>query len=140
METTPSNKIMPDDVRATLAHIVQSAMFCNSPQLIKFIQYVVDASLGGKAEKLKAYAIGVDVLGRSEDFDPQIDPIVRVEARRLRQAIESFYAGPGANEPIRIEIPLGSYAPVFHRRLSGPDQLHQDSQAPALAGLYFKRP
>ena len=132
MKVTTDRQIDPDDVRSALSRLVQDSAFSKSPQLVKFIRYVVEATLNGKAERLKAYAIGVDVLGRNEDFDPQIDPIVRVEARRLRQAIESFYAGPGTDESIRIEIPRGSYAPVFHRRVSNRNKAHEGGRTKPL--------
>lgn len=129
MERAPNNQINSAEVKAALARLVESSAFKGSPQLVKFIQYVVDASLNGKAETIKSYAIGVDVLGRSEDFNPQIDPIVRVEARRLRQALQSYYTGPGAEEPIRIEIPLGSYVPVFRQRSLSQNNSHEKFHA-----------
>lgn len=122
-------QISTDEVRASLARIVRSAAFIRSPQLIKFIQFVADASLSGTAKKIKAYTIGVDVFGRSKDFDPQLDPIVRIEARRLRRAIENYYAGPGADDPIRVEIPLGSYAPVFYRKTTYGNEVRKLSHA-----------
>ena len=70
-------------------------MFSRSPQLGAFLRFVVEAVLHGKADRIKAYTIGVEVLRRDTKFDPQLDPIVRVEATRLRRAIERYYAGPG---------------------------------------------
>ena len=67
--------------------------------------------LRGQSERLKGYTIGVEVLRRDTSFDPQIDPIVRVEATRLRRAIERYYAGPGANDLIAISLPRGGYVP-----------------------------
>ncbi|OJY38096.1 MAG: hypothetical protein BGP06_16780 [Rhizobiales bacterium 65-9] len=63
--------------------------------MTNFLQYVVEETLEGRGRSLKGYAIAVEALGRSDDFDPQFDPIVRVEARRLRQALRSYYEGPG---------------------------------------------
>ena len=73
--------------------------------------FIVEAALRGKGERLKGYTIGVEVLRRDVSFDPQIDPIVRVEATRLRRAIERYYAGPGANDAIMIGLPRGGYVP-----------------------------
>jgi hypothetical protein len=104
------------EMRAAVEHIVVSSPFRRSPQLVAFLRFVVDLTLAGKAECIKSYTIGVEALGRHEGFDPQADPIVRVEAARMRRALASYYAGEGAGLPITIEIPLGSYVPKFRRR------------------------
>jgi tetratricopeptide (TPR) repeat protein len=106
----------PDEVRAAVDRLVVSETFTRSPQLGAFLRYVVEAVLRGKSDRIKAYTIGVEVLRRDTKFDPQIDPIVRVEATRLRRTIERYYTGPGANDPIVIDLPRGSYVPTFRRR------------------------
>ena len=78
-----------------------------------FLRFVVETTLAGRGDRLKGYTIGVEALGRREDFDPQIDPIVRVEAGRLRAALARYYAGPGRNEPVVIELPRGAYRARF---------------------------
>src|ERR1700749_4215049 len=95
-----------------------SDVFSRSPQLGAFLRFVVEAVLHGKADHIKAYTIGVEVLRRDAGFDPQLDPIVRVEATRLRRALERYYAGPGASDDVLIEVPLGGYVPAFSRRSS----------------------
>jgi len=80
------------------------------------LRFVVESVLQGKSDRIKAYTIGVDVLRRDAKFDPQLDPIVRVEATRLRRTIDRYYAGLGANDAIRIELTRGSYVPTFSRR------------------------
>jgi tetratricopeptide (TPR) repeat protein len=104
------------DVQAALDRILASESFRTSPQLGAFLRYVVEAALGGRAASLKGYTIGVEALGRDAGFDPQIDPIVRVEATRLRRALERYYAGGGTDDPLVIDLPRGSYVPVFMRR------------------------
>lgn len=84
-----------------------------SPQLAKFLNYVVKARLAGDAGNIKAYSIAVDVFGRPSTFDPQSDPIVRVQARRLRALLEEYYAGEGATRPLRFYLPVGRYVPDF---------------------------
>src|SRR5262249_34232343 len=69
-------------------------------------------------DQIKAYTIAVEALGRGEDFDPYIDPIVRVDAGRLRRALERYYAGVGATDTILIHIPRGHYFPEFRYRQS----------------------
>ena len=73
-----------------------SEAFRGSPQLVAFLRYVVEATLRGEHDRIKGYTIAVEALGRAEDFDPQSDPIVRVEATRLRRAINRYYARTAA--------------------------------------------
>lgn len=80
---------------------------------MRFLDYIVQRRLEGEGQSIKAYSIAVDVLGRSSDFDPQADPIVRVQARRLRALLGQYYSGPGATETLRIELPVGRYVPEF---------------------------
>jgi len=101
------------DIRAALDRIVSSPDLSKSPQLASFLRFVVDATLAGHGRKIKAYTIATDALGRDADFDPQTDPIVRVEAGRLRRAMLHYYANGGGNDPLVIELPRGSYVPVF---------------------------
>jgi len=103
----------PDEVRAALGQLVLSDVFRASPQLSAFLSYVVEAALQGKSDSIKGYTIGVEALKRAPDFDPQIDPIVRVEATRLRRAMERYYSGPGADCAVRVKLARGSYVPSF---------------------------
>lgn len=101
----------PQEVRAQVQRMTASEIFVSSPQLSAFLLFIVEAVLRGHGERLKGYTIGVEVLRRDSSFDPQLDPIVRVEATRLRRAIERYYAGPGADDPVSIALPRGGYAP-----------------------------
>ena len=134
----------PDDIRAAIDRITVSDVFSRSPQLGAFLRFVVEAVLHGKANRIKAYTIGVEVLRRDTRFDPQLDPIVRVEATRLRRAIERYYAGPGLDDPIVIDLPRGTYVPTFRRREADGSATAQIApragcgtlrSRPALAGL-----
>src|ERR1700730_3719137 len=80
-----------DEIRATLEHMAGSEAFRGSPQLVSFLRYVVEATLRGASDRIKGYTIAVEALGRAENFDPQADPIVRVEAMRLRRALARYY-------------------------------------------------
>lgn len=101
----------PADVVAQLNRILASAEFSGSARLSRFLRLVVESAQTGKADSLKEYRIGVEVFDRGTDFDPRIDPIVRVQAARLRSKLLEYYAGKGAQDPIAISIPKGSYAP-----------------------------
>ena len=116
MDEATSNLPAPDEVRAQLERMMASDDFNRSPQLGAFLRFVVESVLQGKSDRIKAYTIGVDVLRRDAKFDPQLDPIVRVEATRLRRTIDRYYAGLGADDAIRIDLPRGSYIPTFSRR------------------------
>src|SRR6476661_4960459 len=107
----PLNQPNAVAVREQVERMTASTVFRSSPQLATFLWFIVEAALRGQAERLKGYTIGVEVLRRDTSFDPQVDPIVRVEATRLRRAIERYYAGPGANDAITIGLPRGGYAP-----------------------------
>lgn len=104
----------PDAVRLQLERILQSAEFRGSDKQRKFLSFIVEETLEDRASQLKGYTIALAVYERTEKFDPQVDPIVRVEAGRLRRALEHYYLTAGKNDPLRIEIPKGSYVPTFH--------------------------
>lgn len=100
-------------IRAGLARILASDVFSAAPQLSAFLSFVVERSVEGRRAELKGYTIAVEALGRPADFDPQADPIVRVEAGRLRRALTQYYAGEGQFDPVRMTMPVGGYVPVF---------------------------
>ena len=91
-------------VRAQLARILESPGFKRAPRLQRFLNYCVEAALEGRPERLKEYALGVDVFDRGAGFDPRSDPIVRVDARRLRERIARYY---GARHGLRDRRPTG---------------------------------
>ena len=98
-----------------------------SPQLSRFLKHIVDAKLNGDEASIKAYSIAVDVFGRPPTFDPQTDPIVRVQARRLRGLLQEFYRQDLATSGARITLPVGRYVPEF--------ELLGDVESPAVAPL-----
>ena len=103
----------PDEVREALDRISTSRVFESSDRMIRFLRFVVERSLAGQAEDIKKYTLGVEVFDRSASFDPKLDTIVRVEARRLRRKLKEYYEGPGNGDGIRIEVPTPGYAPRF---------------------------
>lgn len=107
--------LSPDEIRAELERVLASDIFRAAPQLTAFLSYVVEQTLAGRAGELKGYTIAVEAFGRSPDFDPQTDPIVRVEAGRLRKALNLYFAADGVADPVRISVPVGAYVPVFER-------------------------
>jgi hypothetical protein len=109
----------PEECRNALNRITRSAIFRGAPRLVAFLTFVVEETLAGRAKSIKAYTIAVAALERPNDFDPVADPIVRVEAVRLRAALVRYYATTGAEDPVRIALPLGRYIAQFIRRRVG---------------------
>jgi tetratricopeptide (TPR) repeat protein len=100
-------------IRAGLDRVLVSDAFRAAPQLSAFLSFVVERTVEGRAAELKGYTIAVEGLGRPADFNPQLDPIVRVEAGRLRRALAQYYTGEGRGDPVQISMPVGGYVPVF---------------------------
>jgi hypothetical protein len=115
IDDSPSDQPHVDEVYDQLTRILASATFPDSPRLTRFLKFVVEA-IAGDSDSIKAYTIAVKALGLGSDFDPQSDPIVRVQAVRLRKALARYYAGAGSDDPIVIELPRGNYVPAFRRR------------------------
>src|SRR5215470_5918080 len=109
------NGIPPEAVRAQLARVLGSEVFCHSDRMGRFLPLAVEATLGQEQGKLKEYLIGVEVFDRNGHYDPRVDPIVRVEARRLRSKLAQYYETEGRNDPVVIAFPKGGYVPVFEK-------------------------
>lgn len=103
----------PEAVREALNRILVSTDFDATDRIRRFLSYVVEETLSGRRERIKAYNIATSVFGRDETFDPQVDSIVRIVAGRMRRSIERYYLTGGRNDPLQIRIPKGSYVPVF---------------------------
>lgn len=104
------------DIREHIERIVSSAAFRTSDRLKVFLTFVTSQALQGKGDNLKEYAVGVQVFGRETAFDPRTDPVVRVQARRLRARLDRYYREEGQHDEVVIDLPKGGYAPVFRRR------------------------
>ncbi len=102
--------------RAQLRRVLDSPDFDATDRDRRFLAYVVEEALAGRADRIKAYSIATEVFGRDASFDPQTDPIVRVEAGHLRRALDRYYLGAGRDDPLAIGVPKGSYAPSFAPR------------------------
>jgi len=108
-------------------------IFSRSARLSKFLRFAVERTLEDDADALKEYSLGLEVFDRDETYDPRIDPIVRVEARRLRNKIKQYYEQDGADEEVRIALPKGAYVPVFLRHsVDGQEEASSDSGRPAV--------
>lgn len=102
-----------EQVREQVERIAGSDIFLQSERLCRFLRFTVEAKLRGEAAQIKEYLLGREVFDRNGEYDPRTDPIVRVEARRLRRKLEEYYAGMGAGDAVRIGYPKGAYTPEF---------------------------
>ncbi len=118
-------------VRDQLARIVGSGTFAPSQRRQRFLEYIVAETLAGRGGRLKGYNIATEVFGRSGEFDPNIDPVVRVEAGRLRDKLREYYESEGQADVIRIDLPKGSYAPrIMFRNSENPQHNHATNTKP----------
>lgn len=136
--------VQSDVVKLLLERIIDSRQFCNSPRLSRFLSYVVEETLEGRMDRLKGYTIGLEVFDKPDDFDPQTDTIVRVQARALRRKLDQYYAQDGAQDPVRISIAKGSYEPKFEQFWDVKPQIKeiassnvQPTRKPSIAVLPF---
>ena len=104
-----------DVVREHVAHILGTPGFARSARLKRFLSYTVELWLAGDTGNLKEYSLALAVFDRSPDYNPKVDAVVRVEARRLRTRLEQYYATEGVHDAIRIQFPSGTYVPLISR-------------------------
>ncbi len=111
-------EIAPLAIREQLEKILGNGIFAESPRMARFLHFAVEEALRGNASQLKESVIGMQVFDRHADYDPRLDPIVRVEARRLRTKLQTYYEGSGRHDSVVVEFPKGRYAPAFRMRSS----------------------
>jgi len=102
-----------EQVRAALDRILATQAFVRSPRLAGFLRYVVEQRLAGRGDPPKEVEIGARVFGKAADYDPRIEPVVRVQARLLRFKLHEYYDTAGQNDAVHIDLPKGSYWPAF---------------------------
>src|SRR5689334_7420452 len=126
-----ADEIDSSEIWAAVERIHESRAMSDCPRLMQFFRFVVASTLKGEAMHLKETTIGVAVFGRSPDYDPKADTIVRSQAWRLRSKLRQYYASEGANEPVIIDLPIGHYVPTFTLRSSlsdNPAAVEEESQ------------
>jgi TolB-like protein len=129
--------VAPEEVRGQLDRILGHRDFEASARMREFLRFVVEETLAGRADRIKGYTVAVEVFGRRKDFDANLDPIVRIQAGRLRRALEHYYLAAGGQDPVVITVPRGGYVPQFSRRAApaGPSATATDSVFDAVARL-----
>jgi serine/threonine-protein kinase len=106
------------DATEQLSRILVSKAFRQADRLKRFLSFIVEETIAGRGERLKEFVVGVEVFGKHESFDPRNDPIVRVQARRLRAQLVRYYREEAPDSELVIELPKGGYAPVFRQAKS----------------------
>ncbi len=110
----------PTRVRAQLERILTSAAFGDARRASSFLRFIVEHTLDGRPSEIKESVIAVDVLGRRSSFDSKTDPIVRVEAGRLRDRLRDYYDHHATVDDVLISVPKGGYVPEFSERRPPP--------------------
>lgn len=110
-----------DDILSQLDRILSSQDFDASERNRRFLSYIVEETLAGRGDRIKAYSIAVSAFDCDKDFDPNVNPVIRIEAGRLRRALERYYLTAGRADPVLITIPKGRYVPKFRMTEAEPD-------------------
>ena len=118
-------------VREQAERVLADPLFRNSKRYSSLLEYIVDQTLEGRSDELKERSIGIDVFGRSPDYDTSQDPTVRVAAGEVRKRLALYYQEPGRELELRIDVPNGSYVPRF--------RVPEPSPAPAPTRFTRKR-
>ena len=124
-------------IREQLVRILNSGPFHQAQRRQRFLEYIVNEALAGRGERLKGYSVAQAVFDRAETFDPNIDPLVRNEAARVRDRLREYYDGEGQGDRIRIELPKGTYTPHIEFRAPTLDPRPSLPDKPSVAVLPF---
>ncbi len=111
--TTPD----PAVITVEIEKLAASSCFRKAERCLRLLRYLTDRTLEGRAGDLKEYVLGVAVFERPDSYDPRTDPVVRLEARRLRLKLAEYYQSEGANDDVVIDLPKGAYVPQFRFRV-----------------------
>ncbi len=122
LPATPFVDVAPDDKRRAMERVLRSQTFSRSDQLKRFLQYICEKDIAGKADEINEYSIAVEALGRPPDYSPADDSSVRTRAHALRQKLQEYYEIEDPEAEWRIEVPKGAYNPHFssHTMAAGP--------------------
>jgi CheY-like chemotaxis protein/tetratricopeptide (TPR) repeat protein len=118
-------------VRRQIEQIFASPDFDASRRSREFLRFIVEETLAGRGEELTQTAIATRVFGRNENFDAVVDPIVRIQAGRLRRSLERYYLLSGKQDAVRVELPRGTYVPAFHVQDAAPPVPVEPAETPA---------
>ena len=112
----PVTELSNAEAHLELQRILASETFVRFERQSRFLRFLVERTLQAQTDTLKEYVLGVEVFSRQPSFDPRTDPIVRVEASKLRRRLEQYYETEGRDHPVAIELPKRTYVPLFRHR------------------------
>jgi TolB-like protein/tetratricopeptide (TPR) repeat protein len=115
-ELQTEGAVSSEAVQEELERILTSTCFRNSTRVSRFLRFTVETTLRAQGEPIKEYLIGVEVFERDSSYDPRLDPVVRVEAGRLRSKLAEYYRTQGLDDSLVIDLPRGTYVPTFSAR------------------------
>lgn len=130
LEAIGEQRVTSAEISAELERVLNSQTFRHAKAQQNFLRYVVERTLSGEAKQIKEISIGIDVFRRGTPYDPRLDNIVRVEARKLRLRLGKYYETEGLENPFRIDLPHGGYVPTF--RCTADPVLLPEAEQPAL--------
>lgn len=117
-DSTPQTTSQPEldalEVRQQLSRLLVHPLFANSRRYPTLLTYIVEQTLAGKTSELKERSIAIEVFGRPTDYDSSSDPVVRITAGEVRKRLTQYYFDPAHSGELQIELPLGTYVPLFH--------------------------
>lgn len=128
--TTSAAEPPADEVRAQLTRILESLPLKGSLRRRELLRYLVEETLAGRGDLIKGYSVALAVFDRDDSFDPNSDPVVRLEAGRLRRALDTYYVDADPRDTIRIAIPKGAYVAHFERLAGDTSAQPPDNQIP----------
>jgi len=126
-----------EEVTHALQTVLQDPKFAAAPQMSAFLKFVVTQTLEGKADRIKAYTVAVDALGKPATFDPQNDPSVRVLAKRLRDTLTAYYERTNGHS-VKLRLHCGSYIPEFEPVVNTQSDPETNSQSEVQAQALLK--
>src|SRR5262247_465662 len=133
--------VSPEEIRQALDRILNSKHFSQAPKKRKFVQLICDYHLAGRAKEINEHLIGLEVYERNDRYSPADDPVVRVAAHDVRKRLEQYYLHEGRNDEVRLEIPVGSYEPVFKLASDVPAEIESHpAGAHSLAAIHDRSP
>lgn len=112
--------ISPAEIRDELKRVLLSRHFVKAKKKSRFLEFMCDQAVAGRAGAINEYTIGADIYERGPAFNPQEDSIVRVQAHEIRKSLVAYYEAEGRSDPVRIDLPVGGYVPAFTRTAGAP--------------------
>lgn len=140
LTSSEANEPTAEECQEQVRRVIQSSSFRTALTLQSLLQFLTDRAIHGLADGLKEYTIGVEALGRKPDYDPKIDPIVRVQSHRLRVKLKEYYQEEGSQDPILIQFPKGHYVPTFAYKSIAPPEATAESSDEEVEPLFETPP